>query len=193
MIDVIVVNLKARFQPMHRHDLEDEFLEYCENQQLNLEIVGGGTQIDNESGEPLECDIEIGGTQNHQMTDTDIKSVAQFFNNTFAPKGSSLQIFYQDVEEPKVITIGHLEGLSLMMNGTDLPNEVYENHDINDVIEKCNELMVGGDLGQMYSYCESQHTYLYFYGKNFELMKSAITPFLGNHPLCQKSKITQIA
>ncbi len=39
MIDLIVVNLKARLQPMHRHDLEDVFLETCQEKKTPLDVV----------------------------------------------------------------------------------------------------------------------------------------------------------
>lgn len=190
MITLIVVNLKARLQPMHRHNLEDGFEEFCQENNIPLEIVGGGTQI-SDNGEPLECDIEIGGTENHQLTSDDVTIVRDFFSSTFAPNGSKLQILHEGQEKAETIDIGNLEGLSLIMNGTELPDEVYEQNDINHVVEKCEELMAG--IGEFHSYCETQDTMLYFYGESFEKMKQAILPFTADYPLCQKSKIEQIA
>lgn len=190
MIEYIVVNLKARLRPIHRHDLEDAFLEDCKKHNLALDIVGGGT-LQAHNGEPLECDIEIEAIDNHQINDNDIQEICDFFNTVFAPKGSSLQVYEQGHDEPKSIAIGHLEGLSLRLNGQDLPAEVYQNNDINEVIAKCNELMT--DIGEMHSYFETNHSYLYFYGTSFNVMKNAIQAFVDTHPLCQQCKIEQIA
>ena len=49
-------------------------------------------------------------------------------------------------------------------------------------------------IGRMYSYWEGQkYTVLYFYGTSFIEMKKRVEPFLAKYPLCQKSKIEQIA
>ena len=49
-------------------------------------------------------------------------------------------------------------------------------------------------IGRMYSYWEgSTYTALYFYGTSFAEMKEKIEPFIASYPLCQKSRIEQIA
>lgn len=189
MIDLIVVNLKARLQPMHRHDLEDAFLEACQEKKVPLDVVGGGTAV-SDNGEPLECDIEIEAT-NGAITQEHIDFVVDFFHQVLAPKGSNIKLYGDAEDEPKVIEIGRLEGLSLVINGTDLSDEVYKNCDINHVVEQCELLME--DMGRLHSYCETQHTNLYFYGESFERMKQVILPFINNYPLCEKSQILQIA
>lgn len=46
----------------------------------------------------------------------------------------------------------------------------------------------------MYSYWEGPiYTALYFYGISFAEMKKKIEPFIATYPLCQKSRIEQIA
>lgn len=37
------------------------------------------------------------------------------------------------------------------------------------------------------------HAELYCYGRSFEAMRAAIAPLLAGYPLCQKSRIEQIA
>ena len=77
-------------------------------------------------------------------------------------------------------------------NGQDLSKEVYETCDINYVIEQMEKAMDG--IGEMYSYWEGpKYTVLYFYGTSFLEMENRIEPFVATYPLCQKSKIEQIA
>lgn len=190
MIDHIVVRLNARLQPVHRFDLEDAFLEYCQENNLALDITGGGTHLA-ENGEPLACDIEIDRTEADFISEDTVKEIAGFFNQAFAPKGSSLHIYRRMREDPEIMPIGHLEGLAITIDGTGLPPEVYENGDINFVIDTCNEKMHG--IGQIHSYYENENTHLYFYGTSFEKMKDAVQPFLNDYPLCRGCQIVQTA
>lgn len=49
-------------------------------------------------------------------------------------------------------------------------------------------------IGRFYSYWEgNEWTALYFYGVSFVEMKQKIEPFIASYPLCQKSRIEQIA
>ena len=90
------------------------------------------------------------------------------------------------------IEVGTLEGLAFYVNGTDLPDEIYESCDINHVIEQMESAMNG--IGRFYSYWEgNEWTALYFYGVSFVEMKQKIEPFIASYPLCQKSRIEQIA
>lgn len=69
------------------------------------------------------------------------------------------------------IEVGTLEGLAFYVNGTDLPDEIYESCDINHVIEQMESAMNG--IGRFYSYWEgNEWTALYFYGGSFVEMKS---------------------
>lgn len=190
MIELVVVNLKAKLQPMHRHELEDEFLDICEQENLPLDIVGGGTLMDSDNS-LLECDIEIKANEGYELTQNILSKIAEIFQSLLAPKGSSLLIYETDKEEPTKIEIGTMEGLSLTLNGTELPKEVYETSDINVVLEECEKRLA--TIGRFYSYEENTNMMLYFYGKSFNEMKQAILPFVETYPLCQKSVIEQIA
>ena len=104
------------------------------------------------------------------------------------PKGSALLCTVPEIK----IEVGTLEGLAFYVNGTDLPDEIYESCDINHVIEQMESVMNG--IGRFYSYWEgNEWTALYFYGVSFVEMKQKIEPFIASYPLCQKSRIEQIA
>lgn len=178
----LTLKLNARFQPKYRFDLEDALQEILEKEQLG-EVTGGGT-AQNPDGEIAYCDIEI--HLKNDKRDDSIKWLVDLLNRIGIPKGSVLQGIEPEIE------VGTLEGLAYYSNGVDLPDEVYKTCDINYVIEKMEQAMEG--IGSMYSYWEGNaYTALYFYGSSFAEMKKKIEPFIASYPLCQKSRIEQIA
>ena len=177
----LTLKLNARFQPKHRFELEDALQEILDQAHMG-EVTGGGT-AQNSEREIIYCEIEI------QLSKDDpdsIKWLVNLLNAIGIPKGSVLQGIEPEIE------VGTLEGLAYYSNGVDLPDEVYQTCDINYVIEQMEQAMEG--IGRMYSYWEgARYTALYFYGKSFSEMKQSIEPFLAEYPLCQKSRIEQIA
>ena len=134
----LILELNARFQPIHRFELEDALQEILEKNQLG-EITGGGT-AQNPDGEIMYCDIEI------QLTNDKSEDV---------------------------------KWLAYYSNGVDLPTEVYQNCDINYVIEQMEQAMER--IGRMYSYWEgSSYAALYFYGSSFAEMKKKLSHSLQN-------------
>lgn len=181
----ITLQLNARFQPMHRHYLENALNGILEKQKLG-EVDGGGT-MQFSSGEIEYCDIEISLKDNTPQT---IARLEEIINILGVPKGSKLHTYQEDMELP--IAVGSQEGMALYLNGTELPDEVYEECDINYVIEHMEKLMDG--IGKMYSYWEGpDNTALYFYGESFDKMLAAVEDFLKEYPLCQKCDLQRIA
>ncbi len=177
----LTLKLNARFQPKHRFELEDALQEILEKEHMG-EVIGGGT-AQNPDGEIAYCEIEI-HLANDEMTS--VKWLTELLNRIGIPKGSILQGLEQEIE------VGTLEGLAYYSNGVDLSDEVYQTCDINHVIEQMELAMEG--IGRMYSYWEgAKYTALYFYGSSFLEMKQNIEPFIATYPLCQKSRIEQIA
>lgn len=177
----LTLKLNARLQPKNRFELEDALHEMLEREHMG-EVTGGGT-AQKSNGEIAYCDIEI-----HLIRDElgRVKWLADILNRIGIPKGSILQGLEQEIE------VGTLEGLAYYSNGVDLPDEVYKTCDINYVIEQMEQAMEG--IGRMYSYWEGDtYTGLYFYGSSFSKMKQKIEPFISTYPLCQKSRIEQIA
>ena len=87
---------------------------------------------------------------------------------------------------------GLWEGLAIYLNGTDLDPEVYANNDVNELIEQLQKAAEG--IGRFDSYWQGgEETALYFYGESFAGMKSVLAPVMDGHPLCQKSRVEQIA
>ena len=178
----LTLQLNARLLPLDRGELfEDPLNEALEGSKFGT-TDGGGTMLQ-ETGEIEFCDIEILLKDNNTEN---VDKLLQIIDRIGVPKGSLL--LGDGFEQ----TVGTLEGLALYLNGTELTEEVYQNCDINYVIEKINEVFSGS--GQFYSYWEGpENTALYFYGVSFEEMKKRMASFLSEYPLCQKCRVEQIA
>lgn len=176
------LQLNARLRPLDRGDIyEDPLHDVLEERGLG-ETSGGGTGMA-ENGEVDYCDVELTLKDNNPETLAEMKAIIEAIG---VPKGSFLR--GENYKEP----VGRLEGLALYVNGIELPDEVYENCDINHVIESICELIDG--KGEFYSYNEHlSDTALYFYGDSFQEMADLIAPFLQEYPLCEKSRVIQIA
>lgn len=182
------LHLAMRLQPQHRFEIEDVFEETMNKHYGESwgSLNGGGTELD-DNGTPISCDIEF--SVNSDFLPQFEQALQAIANAYFFAKGSYYQI-YQDEQAPTQQAIGECEGLALVLNGTDLADDVYANHDINQTIESINEKL--GEHGRLISWLETQHTHLYFYGLSFEQMKSLILPLIEQDPLCEKAELLQI-
>ena len=182
----LTLNLNARFQPMHRHDLEDALDELLSKVGIGF-VDGGGTAM-LPSGEVKSCDVELIVNDGSGETIAELEKIIDALG---VPKGSKLLWTASDdekIERP----VGRLEGMALYLNGTELPQEVYESSDINYAIEQLESRMDG--IGHLYSWWEGpENTALYFYGQSYEKMSAAIQDFIAEYPLCQKCVVERIA
>ena len=181
----VYAHLNSRIMPVDRGErFEDPLIEALE--QNGYGAVSGGGTGQSEDGEIEYCGIDL------DITDMDrgIPFLIKAFDTLGAPKGSKLQyeVDGQKVEKP----FGVMEGLALYLNGTDLPDEVYEQCDSNFVYDEMNRRL--GERGQIESHWQGPtETALYAYGPSFAEMQSLIAPLLAEYPLCQKCRVVQIA
>ncbi|GKX64707.1 hypothetical protein [Pragia fontium] len=179
--EFITITLNAKLQPMHRGDLEDALTKILEAHNIG-EICGGGSLLE-KNGEISECDIEIEAKDTSEQA---IHHIINFLEDALAPKGSKLRI-----GEDRIIEFGQHEGLALYLNGTDLPDEVYQNNDINEAWAEIEKLL--GEEGGIHSYHQGEtETALYLYGNRFDTMHQLIEPFLNSYPLCQQCRVVQV-
>lgn len=182
---ILTVSLNARLQPNDRHDLEDAFADFAQNQGIHAEIIGGGTLMA-DNGEVSQCDIELELTP---LNDQNVTRVLETFTAMLAPKGS--YAIRHDAPDSR-IAFGNHEGLALYLNGKDLPEETYQNCDINHVVDECARLLEG--QGMVNSHWQgATETALYMYGPSFSTMHQRIAPLLADYPLCQHCRVQQIA
>lgn len=181
----LTARLNAKVQPIDRGDyFEDPLMETLEQASLGT-VTGGGTQLADEPYGIEFCDLEVLVNEADEQT---LAIIIKRLNDLGAPKGSKLILDGSGKEFP----FGVHEGVGVFLNGTDLPDEVYAECDVNYVIDEFNRLL--GDNGSLRGYWQgSSETALYCYGRSFEQMKAALTPFIETYPLCQGARIEQIA
>jgi hypothetical protein len=181
---LIVARLNDRAQPLDRGELYEDPLDAVLQKHRAGSITGGGTMLA-ENGEIDFCEIEI---EIHEPVAERIALVKKTLEELGAPKGSVLELLAQGDEVP----FGINEGLAVYLNGTDLPDEVYAECDV-DFIESEFVRLLGSD-GKIHSFWQGpEETALYLYGPSFETMKSRIAAFLASYPLCQKARVEKIA
>jgi hypothetical protein len=180
----MTAKLNARVQPMDRGELfEDPLNDLLVSEKLG-EVVGGGTMLADDPQGIAYCDVEIGTYDHSEATVTRVLSMLEGLG---IPKGSELQF-----ENRAPIPFGSLEGMAIFLNGTDLPDEVYQKSDINKTIGALNRAL--SDVGRMKGHWQGNtETALYFYGKTFLSMRTAVEKVLAEDPLCERCRIEQIA
>ena len=179
----VTVQLNAKLMPLDRGRIFQRPLSAA------LEAAGlgksedAGTQASRE-GEIMFCDLEVDLYEN---TERAYEFVKQTVESLGAPKGSKLRISRDDVRP-----IGISEGLGLYLNGTDLPDEVYANGDLDFVHDELGRLLEGE--GQVAGTWRAPNVAaFYMYGGSFVEMQRRIADFLASYPLCQKCRVVQIA
>ena len=176
----LTIELNAKLQPMHRVQMFEEPLEKVLLQANAGELLGGGTLL-SATGEMEKCDITL------DVKDDRLEKILAYLKRIrIIPKGSKI------ICNEETTLIGQAEGLALYLNGTDLPTEVYQSNDINELISELQEAL--GEKCFLFSWWEGRtETALYFYGEKYLEMYESVKHILDIHPLCKLSHIKQIA
>jgi hypothetical protein len=182
--EVIVVQLNAKLQPMHRGEHFEDPLDAMLKKSRIGEIIGGGT-MQEPSGEIAYCNIEIALSS---APDEAVPMIISTLEELGAPKGSTLLIERSGAQH----ALGKAEGIAVYLNGTDLPAETYETCDSNFVYSDFDRLLAGE--GRVLSYWQGPtETAFYMYGGSFSEMKKRLEAFIAGYQLCQRCRIIQIA
>lgn len=182
--EMIVVQLNAKLQPMHRAEFFEDPLDAALQKRSLGEVSGGGT-MQEKSGEIEYCDIELlVPLASEELLGFLIESL----ESLGAPRGSRLSVASSKAQH----ALGSNEGLAIYLNGVDLPVETYETCDSNFVHREFDRLL--GDAGRVLSYWNGPtESAFYMYGPSFSAMKLRLADFLETYPLCQSCRIVQIA
>ncbi len=179
------VTLNAPLRPLDRGDrFEDPLVEILEQKFREVEATGGGTLL-GAKREPSSCDMtfEVKGNPDEVFA-----AVVAALDRLGAPKGSTVRV---GDDKRHVAKVGVAEGIGIYLNGTDLPDEVYQTSDVNELVAQLDAAL--GDAGELYSYWEGPtETALYYYGPSAARMRELIAGIVAAHPLAQQSRITQL-
>jgi len=176
--------LNARILPLDRGErYEDPLMEALAENGF-AEVTGGGTG-QSENGEIAYCGIDL----DLRDVEKGVPFICDFLAARGAPRGSALE--YELNGEKVETPFGFLEGLAIYLNGSDLPDEVYQTCDVNELYEELNRLL--GDRGDIQGHWQAPtETALYLYGYSADEMRSLIAEKLANYPLCQKARVEVI-
>lgn len=178
----VTATLNVKLMPIQRGEV------FSDPMDAWLKEINLGFTEDGGCGLTLEheidfCDIEL---ELYEVTPEILDKVVVKLENIGAPKGSKLR--WDDQVRP----FGRLEGMAVYLNGTDLPDEVYENNDANQLAQQLGMALAGKvKLGG--SWNGPTETGLYLYGDSFAEMNGLIADILSSHPLCEKCRVVQIA
>jgi hypothetical protein len=179
----VTVHLNARMQPMLRGErYEDPLQDFLDEGGQGGQVTGGGTLASAE-GEPLSCDIEL---DLPGEVAADLTGLLRALESFGAPRGSTVSV---DGAEP--VGFGLTDGVGVYLDGQGLPDEVYAESDINELISRL--LAAVGDDGDLQSWWEgSQETALYLYGASGATLRERIAPVLAAHPLAQGCRVVDL-
>src|SRR5262245_10045020 len=177
--------LNARILPLDRGDRYADPLAEALAGNGYAEITGGGTgQFPNGEIDYCGIDLDLFDVANG------VPFICDFLAGRGAPRGSALE--YEENGQRVEVPFGFLEGLAIYLNGTDLPAEVYETCDVNELYAELSRLL--GDRGDIQGHWQGPtETALYLYGYSVEEMQSLIADFVATYPLCQRARFETIA
>lgn len=167
--------------PMDRVVRYEDPLENILEERRKGVIAGEGCQSSDESEvQFVDIDLEL------VNLDDAVELVKQVLENAGAPAGSELRFEREGVEE--TVPFGVTEGVAIYIDGQNLPDEVYEQWDIDELAEEIDAAMAGtGEIRGAWS--GEEETALYLYGPSAETIFSMLQPLLNRHPLCQNARV----
>jgi hypothetical protein len=182
--ETVIARLNLRARPVDRGQAFEDPLDEILQAAGTGRVTGGGTTL-GEEGEIEFCDLEITLSE---ATGAVLGALRAALEGLGAPKGSKL-IWNDGANE---LAFGTCEGLAVYLNGTDLPDRVYEECDLDLVYEELGKL-AGGE-GRIVSYWQGPtETALYLYGQSADAILARIRPFLDSYPLSQQARTVKLA
>jgi hypothetical protein len=182
----VFVKLNHKLMPIDRGELfEDPLGERLVAADLG-EVTGGGTgQKEDGEIDYIGIDVDL-----HGDVEAGIKLLVEVLEELGAPKGSQLEI--GDDGEERIIAVGQTEGVGIYLNGTTLPDEVYQTSDINFVVAEIDRLCEG--VGEFLAHWDGPaETALYVYGRSAAEIEAKIQPLLASYPLCAGARVVRVA
>jgi hypothetical protein len=179
----VSVRLAESIQPVNRGERYEEPLgEALAEHELGA-VTGGGSQLSAE-GEIrfVRLDLQLANL------DRAVTLVRRVVEEAGAPIGSTIE--FEDDGRAETIEIGTHQAVAIYLDGASLPDEVYEQSDVNVLAGAIGAALENGTLGELRDYWEgSTETALYLYGPNAERVFAAVEPVLRGYPLGQNARV----
>ncbi|MDQ0540950.1 hypothetical protein QF011_003528 [Curtobacterium flaccumfaciens] len=177
------VHLNSRLQPKDRGSIFEEPLNgLLVKHAPGSEVIAGGTEFDVLKG-PISCDLEVRIAGKPHVT---AKVVIGILEDLGAPTGS-----WATLDGGGRMHFGKWHGLALEIDGSTLPDEVYEQNSTHDLLKMINAVLPD-EAGVHSSWIGLERTWIYYYGRNRDDLRAAIESIAQVHPLGRKHVIEQI-
>jgi len=183
------VRINDRLMPTPRGEIyDDPFDEFLQvNGYGRVFDVGTKTSPTNE----IEYSIIEFYCYKNKIYGNAVVRILDFLEELGAPKGSRLDVPLAKATLP----FGAKNGLAIYLDGVNLPKEIYQATNVNEVYNRIKQL-VGDKTKPEHQRAQTLHneTVLCFYSNlSFERMKEVIKDFVETYPLCKNARIVQIA
>lgn len=182
---LVIARILEYIEPLDRGDRYEDPLDKQLHEYAVGEVAGGGSQLD-ENGGIVFVDIEL------HLKDRDAalelcKLALEFLG---APKGS--QFIYYEGEQELKMPFGTTEGVALVLDGVNLPQEVYEKFGLDELMAALQPVLADG-IGEFHA-CRTLNevTEVYFYGPSADQLMEVLAPVQQTFPLCQNSTLRKL-
>lgn len=177
------LRVPAPLMPIERGEVLEDPLQAILSQSGLGSVTGGGTQLD-EHGNVAFCDVEICLDDAAPRHLEALKTALQMNG---VPNGA---VLIDDSDGSEMLLEGR-DGLSIAIDGATLPDEVYEQCDLEGLLNG-----FGASLGDGVTYyglrTTESHTTLFYFGGAHADMRAKIADFLASYPLCKNAIVTDI-
>ena len=176
---VVIARVHEYIEPIDRGARYEDPLQTVLEQRGLGQVTGGGSQL-NETGGIDYADVEIEVAN----LDDALRVVTGALEEAGAPERSELI----DAASGRVLTeFGKQQCLAVFLDGTSLPNEVYEQLDFDAVVAELGAA-AGPDSFHAFSQGEEE-TGLFFFGPDAEAVFSRVEPVLRRLPIGQTARV----
>jgi hypothetical protein len=169
-------------QPIARGERYEDPLQAVLEAAALGEVSGGGSSFDKEYGiDYIGVDIDLAS-----LAALDL--VRRVLEEAGAPKGSELQ--YRLDDEPRVVSFGVTERVTIWLDGITLPSDVYERFSTDDLADQLVNAMRFDALAEIRgSWRGPRETSIYIHATDAEQVYRAIEPVLLASPACQNARV----
>ena len=176
---VVLARMYEHIEPIDRGvRYEDPLQEALEARNIGR-VTGGGSQL-NELGAIDFGDVEI------ELADLDgaLSLVVEALERAGAPQGSEVI----DLSDSRVLReFGTQQCLAVFLDGTTLPEEVYQDLDFDAVVTEIGEA-AGRDSFRGF-FQGNEETGLFYFGANADEMFTRVEPVLRKLPIGQNARV----
>ena len=179
----VLARITEHVEPIERGERYEDPLAAFLNEHGLGEVTGGGSQL-NEDGEIEFADVEL------ELVNLDdaITKVVQQLEAMGAPFGSSIQFAAESGRE--TLPFGKYEQLTIYLDGTGLPDTVYESLDFDGLYRELGEAVSREAGGQARSvWTGPTETAIHLAGPSADALDRVVTAMWSTVPIFQNARL----